>query len=175
MGCVRSPIKSGQHCFPKLRNESQGQIGAKEENGGEKLLLKRKERWKRRKQKRMNEKGRGKTRQCWRASAWKKEKRHVLKVCGGGDSVRRVSCYVGRRKSVKAVVGVDPAWCRRPLAPLGPLAQVTASGLGVGITYVANQNESGLARNQWESGMGMAFAVTSVGSAVTVPGKQTQS
>lgn len=72
-------------------------------------------------------------------------------------------------------MGVDPAWCRRPLAPLGPLAQVTASGLGVGITYVANQNESGLARNQWESGMGMAFAVTSVGSAVTVPGKQTQS
>lgn len=51
---------------------------------------------------------------------------------------------------------------------------LTASGLGVGIMYVANQDESGLARNQWESGMAMVFGVTSVGSAVTVPGKQTQ-
>lgn len=54
-------------------------------------------------------------------------------------------------------------------------ARLTASGLGVGTMYVANQNKSGLARNQWESRMEMAFAVTSVGSAVTVPGKQTQS
>lgn len=39
--------------------------------------------------------------------------------------------------------------------------------------YVANQNGSKLARNQWELGMEMPLGVISVGS--TVPGKQPQS
>lgn len=50
------------------------------------------------------------------------------------------------------------------------LDHLAASGLGVGMLYVANQSESKLASNQWDIGMEITLGVISVGS--TVPGKQ---
>lgn len=50
------------------------------------------------------------------------------------------------------------------------LDHLAASGLGVGMLYVANQSESKSASNQWDLGMEMTLGVISVGS--TVPGKQ---